>query len=81
MTTKEKLQGVVEDLSENEAQAALDYVMRLRDDPLFRKLASAPVDDEPLSADDEVALEEAYGDLEAGRVIPDGELDRKLSDS
>jgi hypothetical protein len=81
MTTKEKLQGIVADLSEDEAQLYLDYFKRLHDDPLFRKLASAPVDDEPLSSEDEAALEEAYADFEAGRVVSHEELKRSLGES
>jgi hypothetical protein len=78
---KEELQRAVDGLSEVEALAALDYVLRLRDDPVFRKLAGAPVDDEPLSKEDKAALEEAYEDFEAGRVVPHEELKRKRGES
>lgn len=81
MTTKEKIHGVVDSLSDEEAKAALEYLSRLRADPVFRGLAIAPIDDEELSAEDEAALNEAYADLEAGRVVPDEQLESKLNES
>lgn len=47
-------------------------------DPLTRALADAPEDDEPLTAEDEAALEEAYADIAAGRVYPADEVWKRL---
>ena len=41
-------------------------------------LAKAPEDDEPLTAEDIAAIEEGLRDVEAGRLIPDDELWRRL---
>ena len=48
------------------------------DDPLLRALANAPEDDEPLTPEDEAAIEEARRSVAAGRVIADDELWQRL---
>lgn len=56
MTTKERLHKLVDELSEQEAEAALVLVERWRDDPVLHVLASAPLDDEPSDASAAEAL-------------------------
>jgi hypothetical protein len=53
MTTKERLHKLVDELSEQEAEAALVIVERRRDDPMLHALAAAPLDDEPSDADED----------------------------
>jgi predicted transcriptional regulator len=72
-TTKEQLHRLVDDLSESEADAAL----RVLADPLVRAIASAPVDDEPLTAEDEAAITEGKADIAAGRTVPLEEIERR----
>ena len=47
-------------------------------DPVLRALLAAPVDDEPLTPEDEAALVAAYEDIRAGRVMTTAELRRRL---
>ena len=47
-------------------------------DPLARRLDMAPLDDEPLTADDLEAIQAAREDFAAGRVISLEDLRREL---
>lgn len=47
-------------------------------DPLARRLDAAPLDDEPLTADDLEAIQAAREDIAAGRCVPLEELRREL---
>jgi hypothetical protein len=47
-------------------------------DPLARRPDAAPLDDEPLTADDLEAIEEARKDFAAGRCVSLEELRREL---
>ena len=71
MATKEDLHKLVSELPDSELDAAKLYLEYLRNpnDPVLRALVEAPEDDEPLSKDEEQALNEAEEDLEKGRVV------------
>ena len=43
--------------------------MTTKEDPVLKALLEAPDDDEPLSKDEEQAINEAKEDFEKGRVI------------
>jgi len=47
-------------------------------DPVLRALMSAPLDDEPLTPEDEDALAESAEDIRASRVSSTAELRRRL---
>ena len=66
MTVKERLHRVVEEMTEEEAEATLRRIDVLRNDPLVRFLDAAPIDDEPITAEDEKALADVEGDRAAG---------------
>ncbi len=68
MTAKEKLRARVEDLSEQEAEATLDFIAS-RGESFADWLDARPEDDEPLSAEDQVALAESDADIAGGRTI------------
>lgn len=81
MTEKERLHSLVEDLPEPEVHAALRFVEYLRReacDPVARALREAPIDDEPLTADDLAALEAGRRDLQEGHVVSHDEARREL---
>jgi hypothetical protein len=78
MTTKERLHKLVDDLSEQEAEAALVIVERRRDDPMLHTLASAPIDDEPSDADEDVSATEALAAYRRGETVSSEELRREL---
>jgi len=66
MTVKERLRDVVEQMSEEEAEATLRRIDAQRTDPFLRFLDAAPIDDEAVSADEQAALAEADADRAAG---------------
>ncbi len=78
--TRDRIHQLVDSLSERELAAVERFLAQLQngDDPVLRALAAAPEDDEPLTSEDQVAIQEAYADLAAGRTIPDDELWRRL---
>lgn len=47
-------------------------------DPVGRALREAPVNDEPLTAEDLVALDEAERDRQEGRVVSDEEARQRF---
>jgi hypothetical protein len=78
MTTKERLHQVVDELSDEEAEAMLRRVEALRTDPFVRYLDAAPVDDEPVTPDEEAVVAEVEADRAAGLpTIPFDEIKRK----
>jgi len=66
VTTKERLHKLVDELSEQEADDALRYIAKRREDPMIAAFRDAPEDDEPISAADEAALAEVQADRAAG---------------
>jgi predicted transcriptional regulator len=47
-------------------------------DAFSRRIANAPKDDEPLTAEDEQAIAEGEADYAAGRAIPLEQIEREL---
>ena len=70
MATKEDLHKLIDDLPEDEIQAAARYLQCLRDrrDPVLAALLNAPQDDEPETDHERQAVAKAMADLKAGRV-------------
>jgi hypothetical protein len=80
MTTKERLHQVVDELTDDEAEAMLRRVEALRADPFVRFLDAAPVDDEPITPEEEAAVAEVEADRAAGvPSIPFDEIKRKYA--
>ena len=80
MTTKERLHQVVDELSDEEAEAMLRRIQVLRTDPLVRFLDSAPIDDEAVTAEEGAAVDEVEADRAAGApTIPFDEIKRKYA--
>ncbi len=77
MTAKEKLRERVEDLTEQEAEATLEFIAS-RGQSFGDWLASRPEDDEPLSPEEQAALAESDADIAAGRTIPYAEVKQAL---
>lgn len=72
MTEREHLYALVEALPDSEVKPATRFLEYLRDqhlDPVSLALDRAPLDDEPLTGEDERALEEAFQDRDRGRVF------------
>lgn len=81
MTAKEKLRVRVEELTEKEAEATLDFIASRGHDDFARWLDSRPEDDEPLTDGDRAALAESDADIAAGRTISLDQLKRELGHS
>ena len=81
MTEREHLYALVEALPDSEIKPATRFLEYLRDqhlDPVSLALDRAPLDDEPLTEDDERALEEALQDRDQGRVFSHEEVRSSL---
>jgi hypothetical protein len=78
--TRTELHRMIDELPESELHAAARFLEFLREagDPLLRALEAAPEDDEPLTPEDEAAIEEALEDVRAGRVVRHEDLWRRL---
>ena len=72
MATKEDVYKLVSELPDSELDTAKRYLEYLRNpnDPVLRALLEAPEDDEPLSKDDEQAINQAKEELKKGYVVP-----------
>lgn len=79
MTTREKLHRIVDELPEEELDAALKAIDKRSDDPLIRRLEEAPPEDEELSAEEEAAVQEARDELAEGSpLVAHDEIKREL---
>jgi len=65
MTVKERLHRVVDEMSDDEAET-LRRIETLRSDPLVRFFDAAPIDDEPVTPEEEAATAEVERDRRAG---------------
>ncbi len=68
MTAKEKLRERIETLTEEEAAEAL-RLLDQRSDPLMVLLDNAPLDDEPVTPEEDVAVQEAREEIARGETI------------
>ena len=80
MHERERLHTLIDILPEDELPVALRFLEHLgiEDAAPLWSLSDAPVDDEPLTAEDEAALAEADRDLTEGRVVTHAEARRRL---
>jgi hypothetical protein len=78
MTTKEQLHKLVDELSDQEAEAALMIVERRRHDPMLHALASAPLDDEPSPGDEDAGVTEGLAAYRQGEGISSDQLRAEL---
>lgn len=56
------------------AQALLEQLKEMANDPLLQSLAYAPEDDEPLTAEDLEAIDEALDEVDRGDVISSDQI-------
>jgi predicted transcriptional regulator len=78
--TKTDLHRLVDELPDSAVSLATRLLAAVRDeaDPLLSLLENAPVDDEPVTPEEEAAIEEALEDVRAGRLVPHEEVWRRL---
>jgi predicted transcriptional regulator len=77
---RDRIHRLVDQLPEAELPEVESLLTERRDhaDPFLSALANAPEDDEPLTDEDIAALDEAYADVAAGRVVSHEEARRRL---
>lgn len=78
---RERIQHAVDDLPLEELYATERYVSYLREmalDPVLRAYLEAPFDDEPVTPDEQEAIDRAYEDIRAGRVVSHEKARRRL---
>ncbi len=66
MTTREKLHRIVDELPEEQLDAALRAIEAGADDPMIRRLDDAAPEDEEISDEEEAAVQEARDEVAAG---------------
>ena len=66
VTTREKAHKLLDALPESEIEPVIEFIASRGVDPVLRLLDNAPEDDEPVTEEDEAALEEAYTELDTG---------------
>ncbi len=81
VTAKEQLRDRVERLSEDEARRALRALeASLGGDPVRAFFDAAPLDDEPVSAEEDAAVAEARAEVERGETVSLEQARRQLAD-
>ena len=80
MVTKNALHRLIDELPESELESAARYLAYLRDtaDPLEQLLDNAPEDDEPLTGEEEAAIEEGLEAYRRGDYLTAEEAKRDL---
>ncbi len=81
MTAKEQLRQTIDDLSEVEAQDALDFIVRRRGqrDALGEMLEHAPLDNEPTTSEEDEGVREARAEIARGDVLSADEIRREIA--
>ena len=83
VVTKQDLHQLIEEIPEEELQAAAKYLTRLRDlanDPVYQAFMNAPLDDEPVTPEERRLIDEAKAEVARGEVVSWEEADRLLFD-
>ncbi|MDO8531298.1 MAG: hypothetical protein Q7T26_03885 [Dehalococcoidia bacterium] len=81
MTLKEEIHRLIDVLPEKELPTVrrfVQYVRLLHEDPVFRALLEAPLDDEPETPKEAAAVRAARRALKRGDVVADADLAREL---
>lgn len=77
---RKEVRKLVDKLPENELAHARRYLefLSIQPDPVRQAILKAPLDDEPVSDEDRVALRRARKAVKAGRVVTHEALKREL---
>ncbi len=72
VVTKQDLHQLIDEIPEQEHQAAAKYLQRLRDlvnDPIYKAFMNAPLDDEPVTPEERRLIDEAKAEVARGEVL------------
>lgn len=77
---REDIHQLVDELPNKELHGAKRFLayLRILGDPLAQKWLDAPYDDEPLTKEEESAIDEAWEDVRSGRVLTMEQLKDEL---
>jgi len=78
---RDELHRLIDQLPESEVMPAFRYLRYLKDlgeDPMLKKLAESPVDDEPESDEESEGAHHARQEARQGRLFTDDDLEREL---
>ncbi|HWP27924.1 MAG TPA: hypothetical protein VNM50_00135 [Chloroflexota bacterium] len=78
MTTREALHALLDSLPDELLPLAEERLAALRDDSFLRFMMAAPVDDEPLTAEEEALIQEGEAEIARGEVVPWEEAEARL---
>lgn len=70
-TSREELHRIIDELPEwalDDAASKIKRIEELTHDPVYQAFMTAPLDDEPLTPEEEAAIAEADEDIAEGRV-------------
>jgi hypothetical protein len=79
MTAKQKLRERVEALTKEEAAETLRLLDQRSEDPVLAAFRDAPLDDEPLTAEEEAALRESRAEHRRGEGVPLDEIGHEFT--
>ncbi len=79
-TMRQELREIVDELPDEELLGVWSYLRYLMatKDPVVKSLLEAPLDDEPLTPEDEAAIEEGRRAAAEGNLISNEEMKRQL---
>ncbi|MEZ4572849.1 MAG: hypothetical protein R2849_21525 [Thermomicrobiales bacterium] len=83
VVTKQDLHRLIDEIPEEEHQAAAKYLTRVRDfadDPVYQAFMNAPIDDEPLTDEDLAAIEEAEAEIARGETYSLEDIQRDIDE-
>lgn len=75
--TRQHVHKLVDQLDAGQLDA-VGHLLEVMTDPIARSLANAPVETEPVSAEEAAALDEAHASIERGEGIPHEEVMREF---
>ena len=81
MTTREALHKLIDELPECDlhiVESLIEWRHDLRDDPMLVLLATAPLEDEEITPEEEAAVAEAREEIARGEVYALDEVKREL---
>lgn len=78
MSARDALHALLDELPDALLPAAQERLAALRDDPFLHFMMTAPVDDEPLTAEDERLIQEGEAEIARGEGIPWEEVEARL---
>lgn len=78
LNEKQQAHTLIERLDSTQISTAVRFLEFMLLDPLARSLATAPIDDEPVSPEEAAALDQARASLDRGEGIPHEEILREF---